>query len=216
MTIDLRKATLISLGDNPHLKTALVLPPIKTQRPFGCGLMQFTAKTLALAAFNHDCPVMIVEHDAEPTPWHKFIVEVPEDADLLYMGWSKYRPQPREQRLEEARLKSEGLLTEDQELTKKGPVTDPVPGWPELVRVRVALSTHAILYLTRKGLEWSRQANMRCMTERKPSDVCMSETLDEVNAYGLRKPLFFQGPRGKNLNARATLIYLDENGELAS
>jgi hypothetical protein len=190
MKIKLSETGTISMGANPNFPGAITLPAIAgAPRPFGCGLMQFAAKTLALNLMQGGCgPLLLVEHDATPTEWWVEEVVIPDDADLLYLGWSKFKP-----------IRNPGGAPG---LSLDGPVVGEEKS-DGIVRVQSTLATHAILYVTTRGLEWGRRANLNCMVLKKPSDIAMAESLHEVVAYGLTRPPYCQGPEN-NVNFKNT------------
>lgn len=174
---------IITLGTNKHFPCALLLDPITSPRPFGCGALQLAAKTIGLTRIDHH-PILIVEDDTTPTEWHTNYINVPYDADVVYLGLSQWC------------AKAGGGLT------REGPTVEPC-AFDDLVRVRTMLATHAILYMTRHGLEWSRRASLQCFLQKRPTDVMLSESMGEVNVYAFKKPPFYQGPKG-NRNAGST------------
>ncbi len=70
---------------NLNIEGKKVDPIVHVNGIIGC--KESVKKTLQLALQSND-PVLVLEDDCSPTDWYKSTVEVPDDADALYLGTS--------------------------------------------------------------------------------------------------------------------------------
>jgi hypothetical protein len=118
-------------------------------------------------------PFIFMEDDCSATPWFRHDVPVPEDADAVYLGiskWGMHGDRAHPYVIRES-------VTED------------------IVRVFNMLSTHAVLVLSRQWVENVLTCyEYAYSTMEKPNefDVPVAHTMARYNVYALRKPLFYQ------------------------
>ena len=137
----------------------------------GCGL----SHVRALRAWDGQRPLLVLEDDVAASDDYAGELEVPADADAVYVGVSRYGAvEP---------LNSGGFID-------MLAIEDAGPG---LMRVHNMLSTHAILHLTER---W-RQAALAAMIagladhDRAP-DRELALIQSDFNVYALQRPLFYQ------------------------
>lgn len=121
-------------------------------------------------------PFIFFEDDCSPTEWFRYKIDVPKDADALYLGISEYGM------VHNRAVKC--VMRED--------VDD------ETVRIYNMLSTHVILFnserWTRNVLECLKKTITNQLVPYKPSeyDVLCAISMNRYTVYATRKPLFFQ------------------------
>lgn len=116
-------------------------------------------------------PFLIFEDDIMITHFDHMI-DIPEDADAVYLGVSKM-----------------GLIkNKHQELI----VADKVNNYENLYRIYNMLSGHAILYLNSKYVEELIKEIKRCIQKGKPVDIAMATQMSKGIVYALNKPMFIQ------------------------
>jgi hypothetical protein len=121
-----------------------------------------------------------MEDDCAPTKWYTPIFEVPDDADAVYVGTS-----------------IRGLTSDWKYKNFK---TDTIwHGKPNLVnsyyntyKVTNMLSTHAILYITKKYKEKVIQTMQMCIDKGGYNDMAISRIQKQFNVYANKIPTFYQ------------------------
>jgi hypothetical protein len=126
-----------------------------------------------------DEPVLIVEDDIAYTD--TCVIDLPEDADAFYLGLSECAGHPT---LE----KNEGLS----QFEYVSPYT---------VRVKNMLSTHAVLYISRRYKEAIIKTLENCLTHNYNLDVSISRVQPLFNVFASTVPIFYQS-RAFNLTPR--------------
>jgi hypothetical protein len=120
-------------------------------------------------------PFILLEDDCSATPWFTYTVPIPADADGIYVGISLYSLHP--------------------DFDKAVPVIQAVavPEEPELVRIVNMLSTHAVLFNTRRWAEKCLEGYRRTYNEKGPDyDIYQARYIKDFNVYGMKRPLFYQ------------------------
>lgn len=131
---------------------------------------------LALSYSHHralssmSVPCIVLEDDCVEYAFRD-TVEIPDDADIIFLGAWKDIPKP---------FKS----------GKYVPAYEKVSD--DLVRVYSMLGSHAIMYVSDKGREVALKAYEMAIRTEAWNDVVLSRTLPFINAYAFTKPLFAQ------------------------
>jgi hypothetical protein len=137
----------------------------------GCGLSHL----LALRQAKPLTPLLILEDDIEATDAFAPVIDVPDDADAVYLGTSLY-----------------GAV----DIVDYVGFTDMVAADPAgdlLVRVYNLLGTHAILYLSDRFRRASQDMILESMLERGwEHDKGMAKLQESFTVYALRRPMFVQ------------------------
>jgi len=132
-------------------------------------------------------PCLVLEDDILFTGNTKFELDVPDDADAIYIGASQW-----------------GRF-----LNFSGPFVHYKKIDDDLVRVYNMMTTHAIIYLTDEYRNFvSRVANYHGNEHPSKFDIGIAETQKYFNVYALDNPIFKQG----NYNRRSTGISISEVG----
>lgn len=133
--------------------------------------------TILALAYSHyralssmEAPCIILEDDCI---WYEFrdTVEIPSDADILFLGIFKDVPKP---------FKSGKFVPAFEKIS------------PDLARVYSMLGSHAIMYVSDRGRDAALKAYEMAIRTEAWNDVVLSRTLPFLNAYALIKPLFAQ------------------------
>lgn len=124
---------------------------------------------------NLNNPILILEDDLGYIGMDD--IEIPDDADALYLGLSK----------------SGGHPTENRDLGSSvfSPYSD------KLVRVGNMLTTHAILYISPRYKE--AVINILKSNTSHYNDVLISRIQKDYNVYALKKPIFYQAAKFGNV-----------------
>jgi len=121
-------------------------------------------------------PFIYLEDDCNTTPWFRYCIDIPEDADSVYLGISKWSMHPH---YDKAIIAYQGgCLNQYQDVVK-------------LVNM---LSNHAILFITREWTESCLNSYKKTATLVSPDsyDILQSRLMPSFNVYALKKPLFYQ------------------------
>jgi len=117
-------------------------------------------------------PFVCIEDDCSATDGQ--LPTFPEDADAVYLGISAY-----------GNIDGRALLNI---------ITSPVPEYPGVVRIYNMLSTHAILYNTKRWVENCIQCYKTALDSNRPEswDLPLALSQPNFNVYALKYPLFYQ------------------------
>lgn len=148
-------------------------------------IVRFLAKTkysgfMGCAASHLECinmfkpPFIIVEDDCSFTV-NNFnpIIEIPDDTDILYLGFSVNSAHPYHHYDIDGGFK---VYQEDE----------------NLFRILDMLGTHAIACISDKGVEIRKNTNIKAFIKRELLDIHLARCLYMCKAYGFKIPLFYQ------------------------
>lgn len=119
-------------------------------------------------------PFLLVEDDIKLTHFDH-IIDVPDDADAIYLGVSKMG-------------NIDGI---DQEQL----IVSRVEGYDNLYRVYNMLATHAIVYLNMEYVKSAHDAAQKYLDAGKPHDLGIAENMKDWKVYAFDKPVFIQYPK---------------------
>jgi len=120
-------------------------------------------------------PFICLEDDCNTTPWFRHVIDVPEGADGVYLGISKWSMHPQ---FVKAVMAYQG---------------GPLDQYPEVVRLVNMLSNHAVLFLTRRWAEACLAAYRKTSAWESPDyDIIQSRIMSSYNVYALKSPVFYQ------------------------
>lgn len=130
------------------------------------------SKSQLKALSQVSAPFIILEDDADPHSF-KAVIDVPEDADAVYLGNSQW-----------------GLQSSHAGFYLK---YKKVKDYPEILRIYNMLSSHAILYLTQDYVDICKRTTRYCAEEYPmPMDVPFAMIQRFFNVYAVNDPLFIQ------------------------
>ena len=133
-------------------------------------------------------PVLILEDDCCFTDHYRNEIEVPDDADAIYLGTSSWG-------VKNGISKRNNLILH--------------PHNKDYYRISYMTSTHAILYLGEAYLSHLRKIGKSYREDGEPTsfDVMIALEQEKFRVYGAAKPFFYQNTPG---NAIVTLYSLDD------
>lgn len=126
---------------------------------------------------EHKCkfePILVLENDISTTNAYVPLIPIPNGADAIYLGISKYGLHP--------------VIDDMSNLMNY----DPVPSHEGLIRVKNMLSAHAVLITSTRFLLYCLRAAVIGATQSLPPDVFIARNMGEYNVYALKEPLFYQ------------------------
>lgn len=109
---------------------------------------------------------LILEDDCMPTQWYRDTFEIPDDADVVYLGIS--------------------TGTSGVEVPKYEKVSD------DIYKLNDMTSAHAIFYVTAAGRQWLQIAHDVAADEKIGFDLATAKMMSTVKVYGLNQPLWYQ------------------------
>lgn len=147
------------------------------------GLCQATNNAIKVASLE-GMPFLIFEDDAMPT--NKIIseVEIPDDADALYLGIGEWGMQ------------------DNGETKHHNVILEKVNGYPEIFKIKNALCTHAIVYITSEFASAVAESTRKCfedVPEYPDQQIYKDGIFDNFNVYVVG-PLFYQHDESKPSN----------------
>jgi len=163
-----RKKTQESLAFQGFEDVTWVQGGLAKKQVLGCALGHRNALEYVLK--QNVFPCLVVEDDVMPYAEPK-VVDVPDDADALYVGLSIFGIQ-----------NGGGVPNFSAER-----VSD------DVYRLNNMLSAHAIVYFNREYVEFLLQVNDIFRNMGTNQDKGRAETMKYWNVYGLAHPLFYQG-----------------------
>jgi GR25 family glycosyltransferase involved in LPS biosynthesis len=134
----------------------------------GCGMAH---QNVLDSIKDRDLPILVFEDDIAVTHFDH-IVEVPDDADALYLGVS--------------------IMGTIRGKHKERIIADKVDGYDHLYRIHNMLAAHAILYLNKEYVKSLAKETKKCVNSGKPVDIAMAKHMAKGNVYALDKPMFIQ------------------------
>lgn len=142
----------------------------------GCGLSH--VKTFGI---SKEFPTLILEDDAKVTSDFSPVIEVPDDADAIYLGISSGNSQ---------------MICVD--LRKKDQREKNAQGW---ARIAGMFASHAILYINENYMKKSELTIKHYIDDLKqPFDIGLSQLQQQHNVYCPIKPFFVQADERDSQN----------------
>jgi hypothetical protein len=130
------------------------------------------SKSQLMALSQVSAPFIVLEDDADPNSFEP-VIEVPDDADAVYLGNSQW-----------------GLQSSHAGFYLK---YKKVEGYPKILRIFNMLSSHAILYLNQEYVAVCQRTTKYCAeTYPMPMDVPFAMIQRFFNVYVINDPMFIQ------------------------
>jgi len=130
------------------------------------------SKSQLMALSQVSAPFIVLEDDADPNSFEP-VIEVPDDADAVYLGNSQW-----------------GLQSSHAGFYLK---YKKVEGYPKILRIFNMLSSHAILYLNQEYVAVCQRTTKYCAeTYPMPMDVPFAMIQRFFNIYAVNDPMFIQ------------------------
>lgn len=131
---------------------------------------------------------VILEDDCLPTSYYRDTFEVPDDADVVFLGIS---------------TGTTGVHT-----PKYEKISD------DIYKLNDMTTVHAVLYVTEAGKQWLRNAHDVTAEEKIGFDMATAKLMPTVNVYGLNRPLWYQHhiPEQTNMTLDEALLSDEYSG----
>jgi GR25 family glycosyltransferase involved in LPS biosynthesis len=165
------RALLSGLAFERVSRLSATLAENRDRIPAACAL----SHRRALDTVPDDEPLLVLEDDCvafEPREW----VDVPDDADLLFLGVSRFPTH----------------VGSAERKERFAPAHEAVPSHPGVFRSRGMMLSHAVLYLSPLGRSYMRAVLDHAAWINGPHDFYVTESLFTVTAYALDRPFFAQ------------------------
>lgn len=144
---------------------------LKKDKVSGCSSAY---ENVLLSRYDKGDPFIVFEDDIQVTHFDH-IIDIPDDADAIYLGVSKM-----------------GIVDgKDEEML----LVSSVKGYEHLYRIYNMLATHAVVYLNMDYAKSALEATQRCLENGIPHDVGVAENMKGWNVYAFDKPMFIQSPK---------------------
>lgn len=140
--------------------------------PYMSGLAQAHHNVLSE---GQGSPFLVLEDDARPF-LYKHELDIPDNADAIFLGTGMWGG------------------SDDKDFgIKNGLIFKSVPGYPHLVRVKNALTSHAIIYVSDRYVERVKDVAMECVARKDLHfDIAFSRVQKDYYVYAVREPFFYQ------------------------
>ena len=164
------KETLKALGFKNIIRFEAILGKDKTE---GCAM----SHQAILNEIEVDGPFIVFEDDIEINDSFNPIIDVPEDADAVYLGLSAFA-------LNNNKTDQDLIVEQVDDST---------------YRIYNMLAAHAILYMKKDYYKFISKAINAMLQANRNQDNARADTMKYFNVYALNHPLFYQG--GKHRRA---------------
>jgi hypothetical protein len=131
-------------------------------------------------SLSYSHPVLIMEDDCNITEWYNSTIEVPDDADAVYLGTS---------------IRG---LTADWKYKdyRSDPIWHNSPtilgDFGQVYKITNMLSTHAIMFVSKQYKEYCINLVEYRILDDLPVDIIYAEGMKKYNIYAPKKPFFYQ------------------------
>ena len=203
MTIDLRKIQSLWIGGinkNREFKIKSLLDrleynhkqiPAVISNGFN-GNTQSTKNAIE-ESIKYNEPVIIFEDDANITEHYNNEIDVPEDADAIWLGTSIY-----------------GLVNNWESMSLRDGIylTQPkkTGEYNNFYKVENMLSLHAVVFITNKYKQSMLNYLQYLINKQTAPDIITAETMKYFNIYACKKPMFFQDDNAHNSSPTLTAL----------
>jgi hypothetical protein len=203
MTIDLRKIQSLWIGGinkNREFKIKSLLDrleynhkqiPAVISNGFN-GNTQSTKNAIE-ESIKYNEPVIIFEDDANITEHYNNEIDVPDDADAVWLGTSIY-----------------GLVNNWESMSLRDGIylTQPkkTGEYNNFYKVENMLSLHAVVFITNKYKQSMLNYLQYLINKQTAPDIVTAETMKYFNIYACKKPMFFQDDNAHNSSPTLTAL----------
>jgi hypothetical protein len=133
------------------------------------------------ALFTVKPPFIVLEDDVVDKEF-KLEINIPDDADGLYLGTSTYS--------------WDGLVWKT-----TGPTSLKINDFDDIHRVYDMLACHAILYITQEYVNQTIKDIYKSVLVPEPHDLAVATSQRKYNVYSVGHPMFYQGNSTTNLGS---------------
>jgi GR25 family glycosyltransferase involved in LPS biosynthesis len=144
-------------------------------------------------SIKYNEPVIIFEDDANITEHYNNKIDVPEDADAVWLGTSIYGLV---NNWESMSLRDGIYLTQPQKTGE----------YNNFYKVENMLSLHAVVFITNKYKQSMFNYLEYLINKQTAPDIITAETMKYFNIYACKKPMFFQDDNAHNSSPTLTAL----------
>ena len=144
-------------------------------------------------SIKYNEPVIIFEDDANITEHYNNKIDVPDDADAIWLGTSIY-----------------GLVNNWESMSLRDGIylTQPkkTGEYNNFYKVENMLSLHAVVFITNKYKQSMLNYLQYLINKQTAPDIITAETMKYFNIYACKKPMFFQDDNAHNSSPTLTAL----------
>ena len=144
-------------------------------------------------SLKYDEPVAIFEDDANITEHYKNEIDVPGDADAIWLGTSIF-----------------GLVNNWESMSLRDGIylTTPtkIGEYNDLYKIQNMLSCHAVIFISNKYKKQMFNYLKYSINKYMAQDIIFAETMKDFNIYACKKPMFFQDDNAHNSSPTLTAL----------
>ena len=144
-------------------------------------------------SIKYNEPVIIFEDDANITEHYNNEIDVPDDADAVWLGTSIY-----------------GLVNNWESMSLRDGIylTQPkkTGEYNNFYKVENMLSLHAVVFITNKYKQSMFNYLEYLINKQTAPDIITAETMKYFNIYACKKPMFFQDDNAHNSSPTLTAL----------
>ena len=144
-------------------------------------------------SIKYNEPVIIFEDDANITEHYNNKIDVPDDADAIWLGTSIY-----------------GLVNNWESMSLRDGIylTQPkkTGEYNNFYKVENMLSLHAVVFITNKYKQSMFNYLEYLINKQTAPDIITAETMKYFNIYACKKPMFFQDDNAHNSSPTLTAL----------
>ena len=144
-------------------------------------------------SIKYNEPVIIFEDDANITEHYNNKIDVPDDADAVWLGTSIYGLV---NNWESMSLRDGIYLTQPQKTGE----------YNNFYKVENMLSLHAVVFITNKYKQSMFNYLEYLINKQTAPDIITAETMKYFNIYACKKPMFFQDDNAHNSSPTLTAL----------
>lgn len=180
---DQRKADFLSWNKNLGFSNVTRIAGIY-DKPYYVGLSKAFVNALKAGLDIKEDSFIVFEDDASPTEKFKHTIDIPDDADAIYLGVSPWG------------------FRSDQDIKGgadyNGSVFEEVDGFPEVFKIHSTLTCHAILYISKRYAKAALESYKKSIDLGHFGDaqIYFDGLFDKYNVYAVG-PFFYQNDLSK-------------------
>lgn len=144
-------------------------------------------------SIKYNEPVIIFEDDANITEHYNNEIDIPDDADAIWLGTSIYGLV---NNWESMSLRDGIYLTQPQKTGE----------YNNFYKVENMLSLHAVVFITNKYKQSMFNYLEYLINKQTAPDIITAETMKYFNIYACKKPMFFQDDNAHNSSPTLTAL----------
>ena len=164
-----------------RISASKIPPPVGYNSAYGKHYMGCGTSHIRSFGMMNEYPTLVLEDDCKKTAYYQAVIDVPDDADAVYLGVSNGNPNTIVVDLRSSENRQKNMQ-----------------GW---ARIAGMLATHSILYVTEKYAKEAERVTKHCIEDLKiPLDMGLSQLQREFNIYCPIFPFFIQADERQSEN----------------